>query len=58
MKFRVGHEVRFEIIVEAASPREAEEKAAAIPYEAWMNRYVTNEEVIAVEESPVNPQAE
>ena len=58
MKFRVGHEVRFEIIVEATNAKEAERAAEETPYERWDHRYITSEEVVPLEESPVNPQAE
>jgi hypothetical protein len=58
MKFRVGHEVRHEIIVEAANSNEAQEMAAHIPYPDWDHQYVTIEDCIPIDESPVNPQAE
>ena len=58
MQFRVGHEVRYEIIVEAANAAEAERLAEATPYERWDHSYVTSEECIAMGESPVNPESE
>ena len=58
MKFRVGHEVRHEIIMEAANAAEAQEKAAAVPYQEWDHEYVTIEDCFPMDESPVNPQAE
>lgn len=57
MEFRVSHEVRFEIAIEASSQREAEAVAADTPYGEWEEKYVVREDCIAVAESPVNPQA-
>ena len=58
MRYRVGHEVRFQTIVEAASEREAAERAEELPYAEWDHSYVVMEDVVPLEESPVNPQAE
>ena len=57
MEFRVIHEVRFEVAIEASSQKEAEAMAADIPYEEWEQKYVVREDCIAEAESPVNPQA-
>lgn len=57
MEYRISHEVRFEITIEAASQKEAERIAADIPYTDWEERYVVREDCIAVAESPINPQA-
>ena len=54
----VGHEVPHEIIIEAANSNEAQEIAAHIPYPDWDHQYVTIEDCIPIDESPVNPQAE
>ena len=58
MQFRVGHDVRYEVMVEAANAVEAERLAAETPYDEWLLRYVSNEDVVAFEEDPRNPQAE
>ena len=58
MQFRVGHEVRFEVIIEAANEKEATKIAEGIPYTDWSHSYSISEDVIAVEESPVNPMAQ
>lgn len=58
MQFRIGHEVRFQIIIEATSGVEAEKLATDIPYSEWPHSYVVMEDCIPLEESPVNPQAE
>ena len=58
MRFRVGHDVRYEVMVDAANAAEAERLAAETPYEAWELRYVSNEDVVAFEEDPRNPHAE
>ncbi len=57
MEYRISHEVRFEITIEAASQKEAERIAVDIPYTDWEERYVVREDCIAVAESPINPQA-
>ncbi|MBI4299102.1 MAG: hypothetical protein HY666_05000 [Chloroflexi bacterium] len=58
MKFRMSHEVLFEIILEASSRKEAERLAAEIPYAQWEEKYVVRDECVAVAESPINPHAE
>ncbi len=55
MQFRVGHEVRYEVILEAANAAEAGRKAEQLPYEEWHHNYVTSEDIIPMDESPVNP---
>ncbi len=56
MEYRISHEVRFELIIEAASEAEAERIASETPYSDWEEKYVVREEYIAVSESPINPQ--
>ena len=58
MQFRVGHEVRFQMIVEAANEAEAAKLAEAKPYDQWDHSYLVLEDVVPLEESPVNPQTE
>ena len=58
MEFRLSHEVRFDITIEASSQTEAEKTAADIPYTEWEEKYVVREDCIAVTESPINPHAE
>lgn len=55
MKFRVSHEVLFVTEVEAANQKEAAEIAEGTPYEDWSKSVVTREDVVPVEESPINP---
>ncbi|MBM3940230.1 MAG: hypothetical protein FJ318_04950 [SAR202 cluster bacterium] len=57
MRFRVGHEVRFQTIIEAASEQEAIKIAESLPYDEWQHSYLVMEDVIPMDESPVNPQA-
>jgi hypothetical protein len=57
MKFVVIHEARIEMVVEAASEREAEEIAAGKPYAEWDRTVVVREECVPLEESPLNPHA-
>ena len=45
MLFRVGHDVRYEIIVDAPNAKEAEKNAEDFPYEEWVFRYTSNEDV-------------
>lgn len=56
MQFRISHEVLLEITIDAASQKEAETIASAIPYEEWEQKYAVREDCVAIEESPVNPQ--
>lgn len=58
MQYRISHEVRLEITIEAGSKREAESMATGIPYTEWEERYVVREECFALNESPINPRAE
>ena len=58
MKFRLSHEILFQITLEATSQKEAEQVAAEIPYGKWEQKYVVREDCVALEESPLNPQAE
>lgn len=58
MQFRVGHEVRFEVIIEAANEKEAVKIAEQIPYKDWTHSYAISEDAVAVEESPINPMAQ
>jgi hypothetical protein len=57
VKFFVIHEARFELLIEAASEKEAERLVASIPYERWDRSVTVREEYVPVEESPVNPRA-
>ena len=58
MQFRVGHEVRYEVLLDATNAAEAERMAEQMPYEEWHHNYLTSQDVIAIDESPVNPSAE
>ena len=58
MEFRVGHEVRYEIILEAPNAAKAGLLAEQKPYDEWDHSYVVSEEVLPMGESPVNPYAE
>jgi hypothetical protein len=58
MQFRIGHEVRFEVVIEAANEKEAVRIAEEIPYKDWTHNYTISEDVLAIEESPVNPMAQ
>lgn len=55
MEFRVGHDVRYELLLDAPNAAEAERLAAEVPYDQWVLRYVSNEDVVAFEEDPRNP---
>jgi hypothetical protein len=57
LKFRVSHEVLFVTEIDAANQKEAEAAAEEIPYEQWGSAVVTREDVIPIEESPINPHA-
>ena len=57
MKFRVSHEVLFTAEVEAANQKEAAVIAEKRAYESWDRSVVTREEVVPIEESPINPHA-
>ncbi|MSQ12521.1 MAG: hypothetical protein EXR48_07560 [Dehalococcoidia bacterium] len=57
MRFLIIHETRHELIVEAASQREAEEEAARMPYERWQRATTVREECVPIEEDPRNPFA-
>lgn len=57
MKFRVIHEVIYELTIEVASEEEAQRLAADTPYERWGKGYAVREEYVPVEESPLNPFA-
>ena len=57
MKFRVSHEVLFVTVVEAANQKDAAAIAEETPYEDWERGVVTREDVVPIEESPVNPHA-
>lgn len=57
MKFRVSHEVLFVTEVDAANQKEAAAIAEETPYEDWERSIVTREDVVPIEESPLNPQA-
>ncbi|MSP78519.1 MAG: hypothetical protein EXR67_03035 [Dehalococcoidia bacterium] len=57
MKFLVIHETRFELVLEAASERDAERRAADTPYDQWDRALTVREEIIPIEEDPRNPHA-
>ncbi|MEX2598535.1 MAG: hypothetical protein WD533_02655 [Dehalococcoidia bacterium] len=57
MKFRVSHEVLFVTVVDAANQKEAEAAVEDIPYMDWEACTVTREDVVPIEESPLNPHA-
>ena len=46
------------MIVEAANEAEAAKLAEAKPYDQWDHSYLVMEDVVPLEESPVNPQTE
>jgi hypothetical protein len=58
MQFRVGHEVRYQTIIEASTGKEAAAKAETIAYDRWDHTYLVMEDVVPLDESPVNPHAE
>ena len=41
MEFRVGHDVRYEILIDAPNAAEAERLAAGMPYDQWKAKYQT-----------------
>ncbi len=55
MKFRVIHEVIYDLTVEAASEREAEQLAGRVPYDQWAGGYAVRDECVPLAESPLNP---
>ncbi|MEX2430307.1 MAG: hypothetical protein WD645_00125 [Dehalococcoidia bacterium] len=57
MKFRVSHEVLFVTEIEAANQKEAAAMAEEVPYDNWGRSIVTREDVVPIEESPLNPHA-
>ena len=57
MEFQVIHEVKYQIVVEAASQKEAEQIADETTYDDWDRWYVIREECVPLGESPVNPFA-
>lgn len=57
MKYLVSHEVLYRTTVEAANEREAAAAAEELPYDAWDRSTLAREDVVPLEESPVNPQA-
>lgn len=57
MKFLVSHEVLYRTTVEASNEKEAADAAEELPYEEWDTNTVTREDIVPLEESPINPQA-
>ena len=57
MEFRVIHEVKYQLTVDAASQREAERIADETPYDDWEQGYVVREECVPLGESPLSPFA-
>ena len=57
MKYLVSHEVLYRTTVEAANEKEAAALAEVVPYDEWDSSTLTREDVVPLEESPLNPQA-
>ena len=57
MKYLVSHEVLYRTTVEAANEKEAAALAEDVPYDEWDSSTLTREDVVPIEESPLNPQA-
>ena len=57
MKYLVSHEVLYRTTVEAANEKEAAALAEDVPYDEWDSSTLTREDVVPLEESPLNPQA-
>ena len=57
MRFLVSHEVLYRTTVEASNEKEAADAAEDLPYEEWDSSTVTREDVVPIEESPLNPMA-
>jgi hypothetical protein len=57
VKFLVSHEVLYRTTVEAPNEKEAALAAENLAYDEWDRSVITREDVVPMEESPVNPQA-
>ncbi len=57
MRYLVSHEVLYRTTVEAANEKEAAALAEDVPYDEWDSSTLTREDVVPLEESPLNPQA-
>ena len=57
MKFLVSHEVLYRTTVEASNEKEAAHAAEELPYEEWNSNTLTREDIVPLEESPLNPMA-
>ena len=57
MRFLVSHEVLYRTTVEASNEKEAADAAEEFPYEEWNSSTLTREDIVPMEESPLNPMA-
>ena len=57
MRFLVSHEVLYRTTVEASNEKEAADAAEEFPYEEWNSSTLTREDIVPLEESPLNPMA-
>ena len=57
MRFLVSHEILYRTTVEASNEKEAADAAEELPYEEWNSSTLTREDIVPLEESPINPQA-
>ena len=57
MRYLVSHEVLYRTTVEAANEKEAAALAEDVPNDEWDSSTLTREDVVPLEESPLNPQA-
>ena len=57
MRFLVSHEILYRTTVEASNEKEAADAAEELPYEEWNSNTLTREDIVPLEESPINPQA-
>jgi len=57
MRYLVTHEVMYRTTVESSNERDASLQAEELTYEEWDRSVLIREDVVPIEESPVNPQA-
>ena len=57
MQFLVSHEVLYRTTIEASSEKEAAALAEDLPYDEWTASTLTREDIVPLEESPLNPMA-
>ncbi|MQF87105.1 MAG: hypothetical protein FI734_06600 [SAR202 cluster bacterium] len=55
MRYLVTQEILYRVTVDARNEKEALECAEEIPYQEWDNEILTREEIVPMEESPINP---